>query len=120
MNKLLQLSMILAIIFYFICLFSLLRKNKVTLKYILLWLFTGVVMLIISIFPAILEVPLHILGIVEFTNGVFALILFFLILIIMFLTMVVSDLSEKQRTMVQKMAIYEKRMRQLEERENIK
>ena len=117
MNRLLQVSMILAIIFYFICLFSLLRKNKVTLKYILLWLFTGLVMFLIAVFPAILEVPLHLLGIVEFTNGVFAL--FFLILIIMFLTIVVSDLGEKQRILVQKMAIYEKRIRELEEREKI-
>ena len=119
MNRLLQVSMILAIIFYFICLFSLLRKNKVTLKYILLWLFTGLVMFLIAVFPAILEVPLHLLGIVEFTNGVFALILFFLILIIMFLTIAVSDLGEKQRILAQKMAIYEKRIRELEEREKI-
>ena len=35
MNSILQVAMIIAIAFYFICLFTLLRKNKVTLKYIL-------------------------------------------------------------------------------------
>lgn len=116
MNSILQIAMIVAILFYFICLFTLLSKNKVALKYILLWLITGVVMLLIAIFPAILKIPLHWLGIVEFTNGLFAVVFFFLIIIIMSLTMVLSDFSEKQRDMVQKMAIYEYRIRKLEKR----
>ncbi len=116
MNHFLQMALIVAIAFYFLCLFSLLRRNKVTLKYILLWLFTGVIMLLVAIFPILLEVPLHWLGIVEFTNGLFAMLFFFLIIIVMSLTTILSDLSEKQREMAQKMAIYEHRIRDLEKR----
>lgn len=59
---------------------------------------------------------MHWLGIVEFTNGLFAVIFFFLIIIVMSLTTILSDISEKQRDMAQKMAIYEYKLRQLEER----
>ena len=116
MNSILQVAMIIAIAFYFICLFTLLRKNKVTLKYILLWFVTGIIMLFIAIFPTLLETPLHWLGIVEFTNGLFAVIFFFLIIIVMSLTTILSDIIEKKRDMAQKMAIYEYKLRQLEER----
>lgn len=73
-------------------------------------------MLIIAVFPIILEIPLHWLGVIEFTNGLFAVLFFFLIIIVMSLTIIMSDLSEKQREMAQKMAIYEKRLRELEGR----
>lgn len=116
MNSILQIALIVAIALYFFCLFSLLRRNKVTLKYILLWLFTGIVMLAVAMFPVLMEIPLHWLGVVEFTNGLFALLLFFLIIIVMSLTTILSDLSEKQRVMAQKMAIYEKKIRNLEKR----
>ena len=39
-----------------------------------------------------------------------------LIIIVMSLTTILSDISEKQRDMAQKMAIYEYKLRQLEER----
>lgn len=115
MDAILRFTMIVALLVYFITLLLLLKKNKVTLKYILLWLFTGIVMLIIALFPALLEVPLHLLGVKEFTNGLFATVLFFLILIIMSLTMIMSTLSEKQRDLIQKVALYEYRLRKLEE-----
>ena len=51
-----------------------------------------------------------------YSNGLFAVIFFFLIIIVMSLTTILSDISEKQRDMAQKMAIYEYKLRQLEER----
>lgn len=116
MNRTLQFSMLLALLLYFITLFFLLKKNKVTLKYSLLWLFIGCLMLLITIFPNLLEVPLHMLGVSVFTNGLFAVILFFLIMIVMSLTMILSDMSEKQRDLVQKISLYEFRLRELEKK----
>lgn len=117
MNRTLQIAMIIAMIFYFFCLYGLLKRNKVTLKYSLLWLFTGVIMLIITLFPKLLEIPLQWVGVIEFTNGLFALILFFLIIIVMSLTTIISDMSEKHRVMVQKMSLYEYRLRKIENKE---
>ena len=43
-------------------------------------------------------------------------ILFFLIMIVMSLTMILSDMSEKQRDLVQKISLYEFRLRELEKK----
>lgn len=116
MNLYLRISLIVAICLYFMFLFWLLKKNNLTLKYTLLWLLTGVVMLLVVIFPTILETPLRAIGIVEWTNGIFALILLFLIIICIIITSIVSKINDMNRKLTQQCAIYEKRIRELEKK----
>lgn len=116
MNLYLRISLIVAIILYFVFLFTLLKRNSLALKYTLLWLLTGIIMLLVVIFPGILEVPLRAIGIVEWTNGIFALILLFLIVICITITSIVSKMNEHNRKLTQQCAIYEKRIRELEEK----
>lgn len=91
-----------------------LKKNSLALKYTLLWLFTGIVMVLVVIFPSIIAVPLRHIGIVEWTNGIFALLLLFLIIICISITSIVSKLNDRNRKLTQKCALYEKRIRELE------
>ena len=50
MNLYLKISLIVAIILYFVFLFTLLKRNSLALKYTLLWLLTGIIMLLVVIF----------------------------------------------------------------------
>lgn len=114
MNEYLRIALLLGLLLYFICIFVMLKKNSLNLKYTLLWILTGILMVLVVIFPDILRVPLQKVGVVEWTNGLFALMLLFLIIIAMSITSIVSRMNDNNRKLVQRCAMYEKRIRELE------
>lgn len=116
MNEYLRVALLVGIAVYFVCIFFLLKKNSLNLKYTLLWIFLGIVFLLVVIFPVILQAPMRMIGVVEWTNGLFALLLLILMIIDMSVTAIVSKLNERMRKLVQKCAMYEERIRKLEER----
>lgn len=116
MNEYLRVALLIGIAIYFVCIFFLLKKNSLNLKYTLLWIFLGIVFLLVVIFPVILKAPMRMIGVVEWTNGLFALLLLILMIIDMSVTAIVSKLNERMRKLVQKCAMYEERIRKLEEK----
>lgn len=116
MNPSLRLTLVIAICLYFFVIFLLLKKNELNLKYTLLWLVTGICMLFVVIFPLALEKLSKVFGIIEMTNAVFAMMIFFLILIMMSITAIVSKLNSRNRALIQQCALYEKRIRKLEDK----
>lgn len=114
MNTSLRIVLSIALVIYYACIFYFLKKKSLTLKYTLLWLFTGFVMVLIVIFPQALEQILHWVGVVELTNGLFGIVCFALLIILLSITSIVSILNEKMRRLVQQCAMYEKRIRELE------
>ena len=116
MNGTLRIFLVISIIIYFVAIFELLKRDRLNLKYTLLWIGCGVTMLFVVAFPSALTSIIHLFGIVELTNGIFALGLFAILMICMALTSIVSTLNAKIRSLVQTCALYEKRIRELEER----
>jgi len=114
----LQIAMLIAIGLYFIIVFRLLNRKSLNLKYTLLWLLSGVIMLTLAIFPQILGWMAVLVGIYEPTNALFAFMFFCVIIILMSLTAIVSKLNEKSKRMIQTLALMEKRVRDLEETES--
>ena len=104
------------IICYFIYIISLLKRKKVELKYSLLWIFSGLVMLVLVIFPDIFIYSAKFIGIEVASNGLFAVFIFLLIIILISLTVIISSDSAKIKILVQKIAIMEKRIRELEDK----
>ena len=92
----------------------LLKHKKLYLKYALLWLLTGLVMLLLALFPGILGSVFKLLKIQVYSNGIFAILLFFFLVIMMSLTSIVSVQNSKIRRLTQESAILEKRVRELE------
>jgi len=118
MNVVLQRFLIIAILIYFVILVYLISRKSLNLKYTLLWIFSGIVMFIMVLFPAILEDIIKFLGIVDLTNGLFALLNFFIMLILMSMTGIVSKINDKNKALVQQCALLEKRIRELENNKN--
>ena len=114
MNTSLRIVISIALVVYYAWIFYFLKKKSLTLKYSLLWLFTGLVMVLVVIFPQALEQVLHWVGVVELTNGLFGIVCFALLIILLSITSIVSILNEKMRRLVQQCAMYEKRIRELE------
>lgn len=121
MNIVLRLSLILGIIVYFNILFYLIRKRSLNLKYTLLWILAGIILFMLSIFPSVMVNITQILGIADVTNGLFTIMLFFVITILMSITSIVSKMKEKNKQLIQQCALLEKRVREIENTEkNIK
>ena len=72
-------------------------------------------MLILSVFPRLISVFSNAVGIYDPVNALFAAIMFFVIIILMSLTAIVSKLNDKNKRLIQVIAILEKRVRELEE-----
>lgn len=114
----LRFSLIIALVLYFVLILILLKKKEISLKYTLLWLFAGVCMGVLVIWPESLMIIIEIIGIENSMNGLFILAIAFIIVILMSLTSIVTKQNEKIRSLTQTIAILEKRLREMEEKNN--
>ncbi len=112
----LRLFLTIGLTLYFLLIFSLLKRRTLSLKYTLLWIFGGFGMGILIIFPQILNWFIHIVGIKLASNGVFAIILFFVLIILIYITSIVSKQSDILKRLVQENALLEKRIREIEDK----
>lgn len=106
-----------ALIFYFVIIIALLKKKSLSLKYTLLWIFAGMIMVVLVIIPQILSWIVHLVDIKSPMNGLFAFAIFLILLILMSLTSIVSKQTDRIKSLVQDNALLEKRIRDLENKE---
>jgi len=110
----LRVTLSIAVICYFVLILYYLKKRMLELKYTLLWLAAGVVMGIMIFFPELLVAFVRMLGIESNMNGLYVLCIAFIIAILMTLTSIVSRQALKIRTLIQEISMMEKRIRDLE------
>lgn len=110
----LRITLIAAVICYFIIILYFLKQRALNLKYTLLWLLAGAVMGILVIVPELLTAIIHLFGIQDNMNGLFIFCIGFIIMILLSLTSIASRQNRKIRTLTQELAILDKRLRELE------
>ena len=115
LSKTAQLVMLLGLAVYFFVVFFFLKRKKLDLRYSLLGLLFGVLMLVLALFPRLLAGLSALVGIYDQVNALFAVLFFLIILFLVSVTAIVSDLKEKTKTLTQTAALLEKRLRELEE-----
>ncbi|MGP1597918.1 DUF2304 domain-containing protein [Peptoanaerobacter stomatis] len=110
-NKLRVYVIILSAIFI-IYLINMIRKNKINLKYILSWISISTGILIIALFPSILNLFSNFLGVKDPMNALYFLGFIFLIIVVFSLTVAQSRLSDKVKSLSQEIALnnYEKKI----------
>ncbi len=113
----LRLTLIIAVLCYFIVILYLLKQKALNLKYTLLWLVAGAVMGVLVMVPELLVAIIHVFGIQDNMNGLFIFAIGFIIMILLSLTSIVSRQNRKIRTLTQELSILDKRVRELEERQ---
>lgn len=116
MNISLRIFLIISILIYLGIILHFLKKKDLNLKYSLLWIFSAIVMLTVSIFPGIIIKFTSLVGIIDTVNSVFVLEGMFVLLILLSLTAIVSHLNDKNRQLIQAIALLDKRVRDLEKR----
>lgn len=116
MSTSLRIFALVLIAIYFVIIVSLLKRKKFALKYSLLWFLAGILMLIVVIWTDVLVWGADLLGIEVASNGLFGICILLEIMIMISITSVISDLTNRLTSMVQNMALMERRIRILEEK----
>ena len=110
----LRIAILLAITVYFVILALLLKKKMLALRYTLLWLLSGLLMLVFTLFPKLLNFFTSIIGFQLQSNALFAVLFFCGMIILVSLTSINSKQNESIKRLVQYTAQLEHRIRQLE------
>lgn len=110
----LRVTLVVVLILYFIILFIFLKRRSIELRYTLLWILCGVLMALMLLSPKGFTILINFFGITGTMNGLFLMFIALLIMICMSLTAIVSAQSRKLRTLIQQMAIMDKKLQELE------
>lgn len=100
--KIVSISFLLVLIFLIL---HLLKKDKITIKYSIVWLIPCIVLLVFTIIPGFLTWTTRALGFQTASNMVFALLIALLIMISIVLTVIVSTQKNQMRTLIQEVSI---------------
>ena len=114
MSDRLRIVLALLVLTYSLVTVRMIRRRRLNLSYSLLWLFLSGAMLLVLMIPQLVEWLARLLGIDLPINLVLTGFAFFSLAMMFFLTVVVSRTNEKVRTLVQQLALLEKRVRDLE------
>lgn len=115
MSQTLFVFMIIAELLYFALIILFIKKKTLSLKYTFMWILGGIIMLLFTLFPGVFISLIKMSGVTSVMNGLFALCIFFVMIILMSLTSIVSKQSDTIRKLVQDNAMLEKRIRELED-----
>ncbi len=107
MTHRLQLILMCIWIFFVIILIRQVKRRVFGIKHSLAWLLLDVVLIIITLFPGVLDIISAILGIDVATNMVFFFGLFLVVIIQYTHTIAISRISERQKEIVQFIALNE-------------
>lgn len=117
MALVLQIFAIVISVLFNIIIFQMLRKGRLELQYTLLWIFAGLAILIMSIWPQVLIGLASLLGIQVPMNAAFFLGIIFILCMLIGMTIIVSGLKNKIYRLTQVIALLEKRIEGLENKE---
>ena len=110
----LQIFLIIGTLFFLFLILYFLMKHKLDLRYTLIWFVFAVFLLILAVFPDIAGVLAKLVGIATPINMIYLLAFVFALLIILSLTMIVSQQTVRIKRLAQKMALMENRLTELE------
>lgn len=111
-----QLYMLLGALALLIIIFVFLKKGLMTVKYSLLWLGLAIVLVVFAACPYVVFVLRDILSIEMPVNLVFLLMFCFVLVVLLSLSIAITQLAEKCKRLTQENALLEHRLRQLERR----
>lgn len=114
MSVTLQLELLLGSVCLLAVIFYMLKKNLLSVEYSLLWLFFAAALILFAAVPYVVYVLRDILNIEIPVNLVFVLLFCFVLLVLLSVSVAISQLAEKAKRLAQSNALLEKRVRELE------
>ena len=117
MTPQLQFFMILGAVALLLLIFLFLKRGLMSVKYSLLWLALAVGLVVFALFPYVVYVLRDLLDIEMPVNLVFLLMFCFVLMVLLSLSIAISQLADKCKRLTQANAILEKRVRDLEQQQ---
>jgi len=105
-------------ILFLIFIVSLVKKRKLSEKDSLLWIIASAAILIVAIFPQIPDSVARLFGLFYPAAIIFFLGIIFILFIVVYHSTRLSDLTEKNKELAQKLGIAENRLKRLEKEED--
>ena len=105
-----------AAIVFLIVIFELIRSRRLQERYALLWLITGGVILLLSIWRDALRLVAEQIGIAYPPSALFVVGFLFILVVLLHYSPVISELSERNVRLAQDIALVEERLRLYESR----
>jgi hypothetical protein len=90
--------------------FELIRSRRLQERYALLWLLTGVVIFILAVWRSLLGSVSDLVGIAYPPSALFILAAFFILMVLLHYSTVISRLSEQNTTLAQRLALLEHKL----------
>ena len=110
MNLKIQVIVAVLIVFALLWIANMVRRQALDLKYALSWLTVGTAVLILDLFPGMMNYLVHLLGIELPVNMMFFFGFCFTLLLLFILTVKVSKQEEQLKRLTQELALLEDRM----------
>lgn len=101
---------------FFLVILGLIRKKKLREQYSLLWLGLSGLMMLVSIFPKGLDRIAGLLQVAYAPSLLYVLAILAIMSILLHVTLVVSELTERTITLAQTLSLYEEQLSQVRER----
>ena len=111
MNLKIQVIVAALIVFALLWIANMVRRQVLDLKYALSWLTVGTAVLILDLFPGMMNRLVHLLGIELPVNMMFFFVFCFTLLLLFILTVKVSKQGEQLKRLTQEVALLEDRRR---------
>lgn len=103
----LQALILIAVLITFIQFINLLRKEKMELKYVLVWFAVLIGIVIVCLFPSIIDSVSSLLGIETPMNSLFFFGFIFVSCLLFSISVTISKLSVRVKELTQKVALYQ-------------
>lgn len=103
---------------FLLIVFDFIRRKKLEERYSILWIIIGIFMLILSLFPNILETISQLLNVVYPPSLLFFVGYVFALVVILHLTMVVSKLHRQMTRLIQEVALLKNEQEQNREQQS--
>lgn len=116
MSDRLRIILVLVVAIYSIVAVRMIHRKKLSLNYSLLWLLLAVLMLAGVLFPGAVYWLSDLVGVELPFNMLLLFFCFFALVLLFYLTSIVSKDNEKNRALTQQIALLEKRIRDLEKK----
>jgi hypothetical protein len=95
--------------------FELLRRRRLVERYALLWLFSSLVLLILSIWTDLLEIIAKAVGVIYPPNALFMIAFMFVLTLMLHFSLAISRLSGETKVLAQEVARLQKGLAHLSE-----
>jgi hypothetical protein len=97
-----------------VVIFELIRSRRLQERYAMLWLLTGIVILVLGLWRGLLSRIADLVGIAYPPSALFVLAALFILLLLLHYSTVISKLSDQNLVLAQRLALLESRLRRQE------